>query len=162
MLYSFHLIAFNVKAKVEPTCLAREKNIHQCAKWLTSTSCSSPSKICWELGWGTFSSYRDGYACACLGIWSFSATLDGNPIPARVHVKKSLDCKASLNSSFGSSEGLLRSWEWGECHRACVSSRKSDSWRGHSWGLNQRAALLLLLPPVLAHSKEGENRASIS
>lgn len=157
MLYSFHLIAFNAKAKAEPTCLAREKNTHQRAKWLTSTSRSSPSQVCWELGWVPFPP-----TCAYLGSWSFSATLDGNPIPARVCVKNSLDCQASLNSSFSSSEGLLHPWGWGECHRACVSSCRSSSWRGHSWGLNQRAALLLLLPPVLTRSSEGENRASIS
>lgn len=81
MLYSFHLIAFNVKAKVEPTCLAREK-IPISAKRLTSRSCSSPRETCWELGWGASSSYKDGCACAYLGVWSFSATLDGNSIPS--------------------------------------------------------------------------------
>lgn len=106
-----------------------------------------------------------GWMCLCLSgclVFLCNPRWKFHPIPARVHVKNSLDCKASPNSSFSSSEGLLCSWGWDECHRACVSSHRSDSWRGHSWGPNQRAALHLLLTPVLTPLSEGDNRASIS
>lgn len=79
MLYSFHLIAFNVKAKLEPTCLAREKNIHQLTKGLTSMSCSSQCEMCWELVWFTFSSYRESYTYAYLGIFLCDPGLKSSP-----------------------------------------------------------------------------------